>query len=501
MDQEPVTVDISLIKEVEPNTYEIPIGFVPNMKVPGRFFATPEIFELAINEIKQWQERTMTALPSIIQVAYVATLDGVSNYSLAMPDMHSGYGFSIGGVAAFDLTKDESIVSPGGVGYDINCGVRCLVSNLDYKDIEEYKDKLVEKIYENVPSGVGGTRKDFIKMGDINQILVKGAKWCIENKYGVQQDLDNCEENGCMSGANINLISQKIRGSVINQLGTLGSGNHYVEIQRVETIFDEEAAKIMNLHENQVVVMIHCGSRNIGKRIAIEYIQKMEEENPDAVKALPDRQLVSVQANTPTGQKYLSAMAAASNFAWANRQMITYFVRKSFEEVLERKDIKLDLLYDVAHNIAKIEKHVVDGVEHEYVVHRKGATRSFGPGREEIPEKYRHIGQPVLIGGSMGTASYVLLGTDEAMKKTFGSTCHGAGRSLSRSKASRDIDENHVKQELMEAGVSFKAAGTKTLMEEAPETYKDIDEVISVCETVGISKKVARTVPVGVIKG
>lgn len=501
MESPTVSLDLSLIKEVEKDTYEIPIGFIPNMRVPGRFFATPEILEFAIQEVKDWEVNPKSGLPSILQVAYVSTLKGISKFSFAMPDMHSGYGFSIGGVAAFDMDDPEAIVSPGGVGYDINCGVRCLVSNLTYDEIAPFKDKLVESIYENVPCGVGGKRKDFIKMGDINQILEKGAKWCVENKYGTQNDLDCCEENGCMSGADTKLVSQKIRGAALNQLGTLGSGNHYVEIQRVEKIYNQEAANVMGLKENQVVVMIHCGSRNIGTKLASEYIDRMINENPEAVAQLPDEQLVSASAHSDTGKKYISCMAAAANFAWANRQTITHFVRKSFTDVLGRADVKLDLLYDVAHNIAKIEKHTIDGVEKEFVVHRKGATRSFGPGRTEVPEKYRAIGQPVLIGGSMGTASYILLGTEEAMSKTFGSTCHGAGRTISRSKASRDINQEHVEEELHAAGVLFKAAGKKTLIEEAPEAYKDIDEVIDVCEAAGISRKVARTVPIGVIKG
>lgn len=493
--------DLSLIKEISPNTYEIPIGFIPDMKVPGIFFASKDLFQLALKEVEDWNENQKSGLPSILQVAHVSTLPGISKYSLAMPDMHSGYGFSIGGVAAFDLSDPQSIVSPGGVGYDINCGVRCLVTNLNYAEIEPKLDALVEEIYNNVPCGVGGKKQDFIKMADMNQILVKGAKWAVENFYGVQEDLDNCEENGCMAGVDIKLISQKVRGSGINQLGTLGSGNHYVEIQRIQEIYDEHAANILNIHKDQIVVMIHCGSRNIGKRLATEFIDQMIQENPEEVAKLPDSQLVSSPASSKTGAAYISAMAGAANFAWCNRQIITHFVRESFKKVLGRDDLKLDLLYDVAHNIAKIEKHVVNGVEKEFVVHRKGATRSFGPNRCEIPQKYREIGQPVLIGGSMGTASYILLGTEGAMEKTFGSTCHGAGRTLSRSKASRDITIEHVKEELDNAGIKYRAAGNQTLTEEAPEVYKDIDEVIDICETTGISKKVARTVPLGVIKG
>ena len=497
--REKLEVDLSLIKEVSPCIYEIPVGFVPKMRVPGRFYATPPIAAMVFNEAREWMQNPSKGLPSLIQVAYVATLPGISRFSYGMPDMHSGYGFAIGGVAAFDRSDPESIISPGGVGYDINCGVRCLATHLSAEEVVAHKKQLVEALFKHIPTGVGGKRKSFVTKKDMPEILRKGARWAVEHGYGVVEDLEMCEEGGCVGFADPSLISDRAIQRGLQQLGTLGSGNHYVEIQVVDKIFDQKAADVMGLKLNEVVVMIHTGSRGLGYQVADDFIKEMEFKckNID----LLDPQLSYAPIAGEIGTRYLHSMGAACNFAWCNRQIITHFVRLAFKEVLQKDDLQMDLIYDVAHNIAKIEKHNFEGTEKEYIVHRKGATRSFGPDREEIPLKYREIGQPVLIGGSLGTASYILVGTDEKTNNSFGSTCHGAGRAMSRSKAAHEVDLENVESRLTEKGIEVMAAYKKTIAEEAPETYKDIEQVIEACDTVGVSKRVARLVPIGVIKG
>lgn len=499
MDLESLTLDLSLIHEIEPCVYEIPIGFVPNMKVPGIFYSTPEMAELAFIEVREWLENKSKGLPSLLQIAFVSTLDGITTASYGMPDMHSGYGFSIGGVAAFNTSNPKCIISPGGVGYDINCGVRCVTTNLTLKDTEPYKVQLVEALYKYIPVGVGGKRKNFITKKDMPDILTKGAKWAIDRGYGVPEDLECCEEGGCVSYADASIVSERAKQRGIGQLGTLGSGNHYVEIQVVSEIFDEKAASLMGLSLNQILVMIHTGSRGLGYQIADDFIKEMEATCVNT--NLPDKQLSHAALASELGQRYLHCMGAAANFAWCNRQIIMHFVRLAFKEVLARDDLEMNLIYDVAHNIAKLEQHTVNGVDDEYVVHRKGATRSFGPGRKEIPLKYREIGQPVLIGGSMGTSSYILIGTDESCARSFGSTCHGAGRTMSRSKANREINVETVTNNLIRKGIEMKAANPKTVVEEAPESYKDIDQVVDACDTIKVSRKVAKLLPLGVIKG
>ncbi|KAK8871223.1 hypothetical protein M9Y10_009137 [Tritrichomonas musculus] len=499
MDRSKLEINPDMIQEISPCVYEIPIGFVPNMKVPGRFFATPEMAEYSFQELREWMENRNKGLPSILQIAFVATLDGIVKGSFGMPDMHSGYGFSIGGVAAFDTSDPQAIISPGGVGYDINCGVRCVTTNLTVDEVAPMKKELVQALYDNIPVGVGGKRKGFIQMEDLDDVLSKGATWALEHGYADEEDISNCEENGKISYADPSLITQRAKERGLDQLGTLGSGNHYVEIQVVDEIFDEEVANIMGIHKDQVVVMIHTGSRGLGYQVADDIMKQMNQQKNDK---LYDNQLNSPAFNSELGQQYLHAMGAAANYAWCNRQIITHFARKAFNKVFEgKKEIEMHLIYDVAHNIAKIEKHVIDGVEHELIVHRKGATRAFGPGREEIPEKYRSVGQPVLIGGSLGTASYILAGTEESMELAFGSTCHGAGRLLSRQKALRNLKEDAIKSELETKGIEFKAATKGTMIEEAPEAYKDVEKVVEACQTVGASKKVARLLPMGVIKG
>ena len=493
-------VDITLIKEISPCVYEIPIGFVPNMKVPGIFYATPDIAEFAFTELKEYLKNKNSGLPSIMQIAYVATLDGIVEASYAMPDMHSGYGFSIGGVAAFDTSDPKAIISPGGVGYDINCGVRCMTTDLTLEEFLPLQKQIIDTISVFVPAGVGGKLSDYMKKSDIPQVLAKGAQWNIEKGYGIPEDLENCEENGCLKYAKPEYISERAIQRGNGQLGTLGSGNHYVEIQKVDEIFEQEAANVMGIKKDQIVIMIHTGSRGLGHQVADDFLNLMSENlsNPN----LPDKQLNSPTLNSELGQKYLYSMAAAANFAWANRQLIMHNIRLALKKVFgEERPVETHLIYDVAHNIAKIEKHIINGEEKEFIVHRKGATRAFGPGRIEIPEKYREIGQPILIGGSMGTASYILLGTNESMNKSFGSTCHGAGRMMSRTKALRTISMKSVKLELESKGVILRAACKDTIQDEAPSAYKDIEQVVEACQIVGISKKVARLLPLGVIKG
>lgn len=488
-----------LIKEISPCVYEIPIGFIPNMKVPGRFFATPEMAECALEELEEWNENRNKGLPSIMQIAFVAALNGISKYSFGMPDMHSGYGMTIGGVAAFDTSDEDSIISPGGVGYDINCGVRCLSTNLTKGEVFSFRKELVEALSRAIPTGVGGKKKRFIKLNEMEDVLEKGAVWALEHGFATEEDIENCEENGRVSYANPAVVSERAKKRGFEQLGTLGSGNHYVEIQSVDEIFDEAAAEVMGLFKGQVVIMIHTGSRGLGHQVADDF---MREIKVDKNAHLYDNQLKSPTFNSQLGQRYFHAMGAAANYAWCNRQIITHYVREAFKEVFrDRMEVDIHLIYDIAHNIAKLEKHVIDGVENEFVVHRKGATRAFGPGRPEIPEKYRSIGQPVLIGGSYGTASYILKGTEESMNLAFGSTCHGAGRSISRQKAARCLDEKVIQRQMRSKGIEIRAASKGTIIEEAPETYKDVEQVIEACEAVGASKKVARLLPIGVIKG
>ena len=468
------------------------------MRVPGLFYATKEMADLAFQELDNWLKNRNMGVPSIMQIAFVATLPGITKYSYGMPDMHSGYGFSIGGVAAFDTCDPNCIISPGGVGYDINCGVRCFTTHLKREDVEANKKELIEALYRNIPTGVGGKRKNFMVFSDLKGILTKGAKWAVENGFGYPEDLENCEEHGCLENADESLISDRARARGNGQIGTLGAGNHYVEVQYVSKIFDEKAAEAMGLKEGEVVCMIHTGSRGLGHQVADDFIKEMEKES--LYPNLPDKQLSPAPFHSDLGQRYLKSMCAAANFAWCNRQIITHFARQAFIEVFGN-DLKMDLIYDVAHNIAKIERHEIDGVEREFVVHRKGATRSFGTDRSELPDRYKDIGQPVLIGGSMGTGSYILIGTDGQTNKTFSSTCHGAGRVMSRTKANREISVRDVKARLQNKGIELRAADSHTVVEEAPETYKNIDEVIDACDTVGVSKKVAKLLPIGVIKG
>lgn len=439
---------------------------------------------------------------SLTQVANVACLPGIVGQSLAMPDIHWGYGFPIGGVAAFDLK--EGIVSPGGVGYDINCGVRLMKSNLKKSAIKEELRHLIEAIYRNIPSGVGSKRKDLkLDSTDESKVMLQGAAWAIEHGYGFPEDLDHIEERGCIKGADPHLVSQKARERGKAQIGTLGSGNHFIEIAYVAEIYDSAAALVIGLEQDGITIMIHSGSRGFGHQICEDYLDVML----DAVKKygieLPDKQLACAPIGSEEGRAYLGAMAGAANYAFTNRQLMTHWVRESFAQVLGEspKKLGLDLVYDVCHNIAKIEEFIFEGQMRKLCVHRKGATRAFPPHHPSLPNDYQEIGQPVLIPGDMGRYSYILVGTEKAMHQTFGSTCHGAGRLMSRHQAIKAAKGRAIIREMEDHGILVRAAGKRTVVEEIPEAYKDVAEVVKVVHMAGIGKKVAKLVPLAVVKG
>ncbi|BCR06887.1 RNA-splicing ligase RtcB [Desulfuromonas versatilis] len=436
------------------------------------------------------------------QVRNVATLPGIVGPSIGMPDIHWGYGFPIGGVAAFDA--DEGVVSPGGVGYDINCGVRLLRTDLEVSEVRPHLKQLADALYRNVPSGVGSHRKDLkLSVEQERKVLVRGARWAVEQGFGRPEDLEHIEEQGTIAGADPELVSDRALERGRNQLGTLGSGNHFLEVDLVEEIGDEQAAAALGLFSGQVVVTIHTGSRGFGYQVCDDYLRTMLHAARKYGIELPDRQLCCAPLSSPEGKQYLAAMACAANFAFTNRQLITAWVRESFEQVLGKgpAELRMSLIYDVCHNIAKWETHQFEGKKRRLCVHRKGATRAFPPGHPDTPAAYRHVGQPVLIPGDMGRYSYVLVGTQGAFEETFGSTCHGAGRVLSRHAAKKQARGHNVEAELAAQGIHIRAASRATVAEEIPEAYKDVMEVVGVVQQAGIGKIVARLKPLAVIKG
>ena len=478
------------LKQVDEFRYEIPSSYKHGMRTSGLIYADEGMMKNVIRD------------NALEQVANVATLPGILKKSMAMPDIHWGYGFPIGGVAGMDT--EEGVISPGGVGYDINCGVRMLTTNLTVKDMAPKLKELIDTMFTNVPSGLGSKGKVRVDSRTLTRVLEDGAKWAVENGYGWQEDLEHLEEGGGMEGADSEKVSQRAIDRGKSQLGSLGAGNHFLEIQKVDQIRNEEAAKRMGVNElDQIIVMIHTGSRGCGHQIASDYIRKMEVAYRKYGIELPDRQLACAPIDSPEGRDYFSAMACGANFAWTNRQMILHWVRQSFEQVFGQKaeDMGLRVIYDVAHNIAKFEEHDVDGKRMKVCVHRKGATRAFGPGRPEVTSDYREFGQPVLIPGDMGTHSFLLLGTDEAMAQTFGSTCHGAGRVMSRRQATRMFRADEVRSQLQRKGIYVHAASMKGIVEEAPDVYKDILDVVRIANGAGISSTVARMSPMGVVKG
>ena len=479
-----------ILKKIDDYRWEIPQGYKEGMAVPGLIFTS----EAMLSHI--WEEHVFQ------QVANVAFLPGIVDYSLAMPDIHWGYGFPIGGVAATRVR--DGVISPGGVGFDINCGVRLLRTNLTEAEVRPKIEELVADLYINIPSGLGSKGKIRVSEKELDEVLVKGSHWAVEKGYGEAEDIVVTEETGCMKGANPDKVSSKAKKRGIPQLGTLGSGNHFLEIEVVDEIYDQEAATVMGIgNTGQVLVLIHTGSRGFGHQVCSDYVALMGTAVKRYGINLPDRQLACAPVQSPEGQDYLAAMACAANYAWANRQCIIHWVRDSCTKIFGRsqRELGLEQVYDVAHNIAKIEEHTVDGKKLTLCVHRKGATRAFPPRHPDIPDTYRGIGQPVLIPGDMGRCSYVALGTELAMKESFGSTCHGAGRLQSRAAARRSLRGADVARTLAERGITVKAGSMSSLAEEASEAYKDVNEVVDVTHKAGISRKVIRAVPIGVIKG
>lgn len=451
--------------------WEIPKSFRSDMRVPARIYASEKLLQEAEDE-------------ALIQLMNTTTMPGIINYAIAMPDIHSGYGPPIGGVGAMKLP--EGVISPGFVGYDENCGVRLLLSEYSEKEIGPYLDKLTTEIQKEVPSGLGKGRAIKLSIEQIDKILEGGVPELVEQGYGEKEDVENCEEKGKMESADASCISERAKNRGRDQVGTLGSGNHFTEVQKVEEIFDGKTAEVFGLFKDQIVVMVHTGSRGLGHQNCTDYLKVVVNALPKYEIKLPDRELACVPFNSSEGQRFFKAMSAACNYAWANRQMITYFIRKAWERILGEK-VHLKLLYDVAHNIAKIEEHIVDGEKRELIIHRKGATRAFP-------------GQPVLIPGSMGTASYVLVGVPEGAAAWF-STCHGAGRTMSRHAAIRSVSPQDLIKSLENKGIVVRCASLKGLAEEAPQAYKNIDDVVEVVHNAGLSKKVAKLVPLAVIKG
>ncbi len=478
------------LERIDEFRWKIPRTYKREMRTDGLIYAS----EKMIPTIRDDQAPE--------QVANVACLPGIVGYSMAMPDIHFGYGFPIGGVAAFDVK--EGVISPGGVGYDINCGVRFIRTNLTAEEVKPRLPALLDAIFANVPCGVGMGGKIKVTAEELRQVMVKGARWAVERGFGWPEDLEHCEEGGSLAGADPATVSSRAVERGRPQLGSLGAGNHFLEIQVVEEIYEPTVAEKLGVTaKGQVTVMVHTGSRGFGHQICDDYLQVMQNAVRKYGIYLPDRQLVCAPVESPEGKKYFAAMACAANFAWANRQMITHWVREAFEQVFKKsaKELGLFVIYDVAHNIAKIEEHVVDGRKVTVCVHRKGATRAFPPGHPAVPKDYREIGQPVLVPGDMGTLSYILVGTERAMKETFGSTCHGAGRLMSRAAALREKSGREVAEELRAKGILVRAASEKTLVEEMPEAYKDVTEVVEACHGAGISRMVVRVRPIGVVKG
>lgn len=459
--------------------WEIPTDFKPGMRVPGLIFADEYVLDKAMAD------------KAIEQVANVAMLPGIVKYAIAMPDIHWGYGFPVGGVAAFDV--EDGVICPGGIGYDINCGVRLIATPISGEELRPRISELMDVLFEKVPAGVGSEGHIKLSVKESCAVLEQGARWAVEKGYGVPADLDRCEERGCLKGASADSVSSKAFKRGAQELGTLGSGNHFLEVGVVERVFSNQAASELGLFEGQVTVMIHSGSRGLGHQVCTDYLEVMEDAVKEYGIRIPDKQLACVPFKSKEGQSYYSAMAAAANYAWANRQVLTHLVRECFKDVFPRVDYEeLRLVYDIAHNIARIEEHVVDGKTLKLCVHRKGATRAFWS------SKGAH---PVLVPGDMGRSSWVLRGTRVAMEEAFGSCCHGAGRAASRASARKQVRGEAVKAQLLRQGIEVRSASLAGLAEEAPEAYKDVDRVVEICTQAGLCEKIARIKPAGVLKG
>lgn len=473
------------IEKISEVKYRIPKSNYPFMKVDGVIYADDILIEAIKND------------KTIEQVANTASLPGIINASLGMPDAHQGYGFCIGGVAAVDFEK--GVVSPGGIGYDINCGVRLLTTDLEFNQVKSRTEELIKNLFHEIPSGTGKGGRLKLSYSELDDVLRLGVGWSVKNNYALASDREYIEEHGCIPNADPEKVSNRAKERGRDQLGTLGSGNHFVEVQIVQEIFDEETARAFNLHKDQVVILVHTGSRGLGHQVCTDYLREMDAAMKTYGISMPDRELACVPIDSREGRNYLGAMSSAANFAFNNRQLITYNVREVFRRLF--KTDKVNIVYDVCHNIAKIEEHTVDSSKKKVLVHRKGATRAFPKHHKDIPNAYKEYGQPVLIPGSMGTYSYVLVGTETAMKETFGSTCHGAGRSLSRNKAKLIMSADEAVKKLREKGIVIQASTRSGITEEIPEAYKNISSVVDVVHKAGLSLKVAKLKPIGVIKG
>ena len=480
-----------ILQRVDENTWELPQDYKPGMRVPGRIYADDSLLKFIAED------------QCVEQVANVAFLPGIVGRSLAMPDIHWGYGFPIGGVAATAVDAD-GVISPGGVGFDINCGVRLLRTDLTEAEVRPHLRDLVATLFRDIHTGTGSGGRLKLSRKEVDQVLRQGGGWAVSQGMGDPDDLKVSEERGRMESADAEAVGDRPKTRGASQLGTLGSGNHFLEVQAVDEIFDPEAALVMGIREaGQVAIMIHTGSRGLGHQVCTDSLRVMGAATGRYGIELPDRQLASVPLSSPEGSDYLSAMGAAANFAWANRQCIAHWARLSFEQVLGRswRDMGMWQVYDVSHNMAKIEDHDVDGKRTRLCVHRKGATRSFPPGHRDVPERYRGIGQPVLVPGDMARYSFVAVGVSEAMEASFGSTCHGAGRAESRTRAKKLLKGRDIRQELEEKGIIAMAHGWASLAEEAPLAYKDVEDVVRVSDNAGLSRRVVRLRPLGVIKG
>jgi tRNA-splicing ligase RtcB len=484
--------DQMVLTEVGPYVWEIPP--YGDMRVPGRIYGDDETIEHLVGDVKQGKEWN-----ALVQIVNVAALPGIQRASLAMADVHPGYGFPIGGVGAFDL--DKGVVSVAGVGYDINCGVRTLRTELTRQEIEPKKEELADALYQIVPAGLGSTGDIRLSLKEIDKVLVEGAEFVVKRGYGIGSDLDYIEERGRIAGADPAVVSHKAKERQFKQVGTLGSGNHYLEVQWVEEIYDEQVAAAYGLFADQILISIHSGSRALGHQIGNDYLPKLEKASRKYGIPIRERELVCAPFNSPEGQEYLSAVNCGINCAFANRQALAHLARIGFQKALGVRPDRILTLYEVAHNTAKIETHQVDGASKKLVVHRKGATRAFGPGHPELPPAYRKAGQPVLVGGTMGTCSYILHGTELAMQDTFGSALHGAGRMLSRQQAKKRYWGGDVIQQLAEDGIVVRAHSKAGVAEEAPGAYKDVVQVVDVMHNAGIIRKVARVRPLICIKG
>lgn len=477
------------LKKISEYEWQVPVNYSKNMLVPVNLFASSKLLEESLND------------RSIEQAINAASLPGVVGAVLVMPDMHQGYGFPIGGVAATEFP--DGVISPGGIGYDINCGVRLIASNIQFNNVKHLMKELAISLNQLCPTGIGSQGDIKLDSKELKKVCEYGSNWALKNGYATNADIKRTEENGCIAGADFQHVSERARKRGLMQLGSLGSGNHFIEVDVIEEVFDQQKAQVFGLYEGNLVVMIHCGSRGLGHQICTDHVQSFQRTIQKYNIHISDRELVCAPLNSEEGKNYLSAMRCAANYAFCNRQVLSHLARKTFEMVFagKEKDWYLYQVYDLAHNIGKIEKHWIEGQEKKLLVHRKGATRAFGPGATDLPEEYQKIGQPVLVPGSMGTSSWVLVGTKISMEKSFGSCCHGAGRVMSRKKAKKSFRGDQLIRDLKAQGVEIQSGSLSGLAEEAPQAYKDVDEVIKVVTGAGIALKVAKLRPVVVVKG